>query len=86
MWRALIVYCVSQVCAVGALRLLGSSILGQDPQTVNRLNGESFQQDALVTFKGVPYIKFMRPYILIFSWVCVSVCFRLSVRGLLDAR
>ena len=32
--------------------MIGSSILGQDPQTINRLNGESFQQDALVTFNG----------------------------------
>ena len=34
------------------IRLLGSSTLGKDPQTVNRLNGESFQQDALVTHGG----------------------------------
>ena len=34
------------------ITVIGSSILGQDPQTVNRLNGESFQQDALVTFNG----------------------------------
>ena len=35
-----------------AIRVVGKSILGQDPQTVNRLNGESFQQDPLVTFNG----------------------------------
>ncbi|OBZ73459.1 hypothetical protein A0H81_06920 [Grifola frondosa] len=32
------------------LRVIGATILGPDPQTVNRLNGESFQQDALVSF------------------------------------
>ncbi|THH08280.1 hypothetical protein EW145_g2816 [Phellinidium pouzarii] len=36
----------------GAINLLGSSVLGLDPQTINRLNGESFQQDALVTSNG----------------------------------
>ena len=39
--------------AANSFRLLGSSTLGKDPQTVNRLNGESFQQDALVTFNGM---------------------------------
>ena len=38
--------------ALGAVRVLGSSVLGADPQTVNRLNGESFQQDVLTTFNG----------------------------------
>lgn len=37
-----------------SLRVVDISTLGQDPQTVNRLNGESFQQDALVTFNGEP--------------------------------
>ena len=35
-----------------SLRVLDVTTLGQDPQTVNHLNGESFQQDALVTFNG----------------------------------
>lgn len=30
-----------------------STTLGLDPPTVNRLNGESFQQDALATFNGM---------------------------------
>lgn len=34
------------------LVLLRSTTLGNDPPTVNHLNGESFQQDALVTFSG----------------------------------
>ena len=38
--------------SVGTISVVGSSILGQDPQTVNRLNGGSFQQDPLVTFNG----------------------------------
>ncbi len=38
-------------CAA-SLRVANVTTLGQDPQTVNRLNGESFQQDALVTFNG----------------------------------
>ena len=37
-----------------AFTLLGSTPLGPDPQTVNSLNGESFQQDALVTLNGQP--------------------------------
>ncbi|PSR74487.1 hypothetical protein PHLCEN_2v9784 [Hermanssonia centrifuga] len=44
--------------SVKGLRLLQSTTLGQDPQTVNRLNGESFQQDALVTFNGYQYAVF----------------------------
>ncbi|TCD70367.1 hypothetical protein EIP91_003719 [Steccherinum ochraceum] len=41
-------------CVVG-LKFLRSTTLGPDPQTVNRLNGESFQQDPLVTFNGFQY-------------------------------
>ena len=37
-----------------ALKFLEATTLGPDPQTVNRLNGESFQQDAVVTFNGEP--------------------------------
>jgi len=40
---------------VRAIRFLDYTVLGQDPQTVNRLNGESFQQDPLVTFNGYQY-------------------------------
>jgi hypothetical protein len=39
----------------GIVRILDTTILGQDPQTVNRLNGESFQQDPLVSFNGYQY-------------------------------
>ncbi|KAF8590350.1 hypothetical protein K439DRAFT_1330017 [Ramaria rubella] len=35
-----------------------STSLGLDPPTVNRLNGESFQQDALATFNGYQYAAF----------------------------
>ena len=35
-----------------SLRVLDASTLGVDPPTLNRLNGESFQQDAVVTFNG----------------------------------
>ncbi|TFK51516.1 hypothetical protein OE88DRAFT_1680346 [Heliocybe sulcata] len=38
-----------------SIRTIGWSVLGPDPQTVNRLNGESFQQDALVTFGSYQY-------------------------------
>ena len=38
------------------LHFLGSTTLGQDPSTVNHLNGESFQQDPLVTFNGTPLL------------------------------
>jgi hypothetical protein len=35
-----------------SLKVIDTTDLGTDPPTVNRLNGESFQQDALVTFNG----------------------------------
>ncbi|VDB84608.1 unnamed protein product [Peniophora sp. CBMAI 1063] len=38
-----------------AIRLLGSSVLGPNPGTVNHLNGESYQQDAIITFQGYQY-------------------------------
>ena len=38
--------------SVVCLKFLQATTLGPDPQTVNRLNGESFQQDPLVTFNG----------------------------------
>ena len=41
--------------SVHAVRVLNVTALGPDPQTVNRLNGESFQQDALATFNGFQY-------------------------------
>ncbi|GJE93615.1 BNR repeat-containing protein [Phanerochaete sordida] len=44
--------------AVAAFRFLESTTLGRDPQTVNRLNGESFQQDPLVTLNGYQYAVF----------------------------
>lgn len=44
---------LSITLGAGAFRFLGSTTLGPDPQTVNRLNGESFQQDALVTLNGM---------------------------------
>lgn len=47
--------------AAGTLQLLGTSSLGPDPQTVNRLNGESFQQDPLVSFNGYQYAVFWTP-------------------------
>lgn len=34
------------------IKVLGTSILGANPATVNHLNGEAFQQDPLVTFNG----------------------------------
>ena len=37
------------------ITLESSSVLGADPQTVNRLNGESFQQDAVASFNGYQY-------------------------------
>ncbi|KIP05056.1 hypothetical protein PHLGIDRAFT_129115 [Phlebiopsis gigantea 11061_1 CR5-6] len=49
------------VAAVVAFRFLGSTTLGPDPQTVNRLNGESFQQDGVVTFNGYQYAVFWAP-------------------------
>jgi hypothetical protein len=48
---------VAVICYIAVaqgLRFLGSTTLGQDPATVNRLNGESFQQDAITTFNGQP--------------------------------
>ena len=45
LWSAAGVYAAS-------LRVLDVTTLGVDPNTTNHLNGESFQQDALVTFNG----------------------------------
>lgn len=56
LWLAL--GCLFCPGAVTAFRFLSSTVLGQDPQTVNRLNGESFQQDPLVTLKGYQYAVF----------------------------
>ncbi|KAF9495547.1 hypothetical protein BDN71DRAFT_1506683 [Pleurotus eryngii] len=47
-------YCLLAAC----LRHLQTTQLGLDPPTTNRLNGESFQQDALVTFNGYQYAVF----------------------------
>ncbi|EIM80651.1 uncharacterized protein STEHIDRAFT_115529 [Stereum hirsutum FP-91666 SS1] len=44
--------------ARAAIQVLSNTTLGPDPQTVNRLNGESFQQEALVTFNGYQYAAF----------------------------
>ncbi|KAI0694041.1 hypothetical protein BC835DRAFT_1033933 [Cytidiella melzeri] len=46
------------ISTVQGLRLLSSTTLGQDSSTVNRLNGESFQQDATVTFNNYQYAVF----------------------------
>lgn len=43
------------ICVTNGLKIFDSTTLGQDPATVNRLNGESFQQDAIVTFNGQLY-------------------------------
>ncbi|KAH8105273.1 hypothetical protein BXZ70DRAFT_887078 [Cristinia sonorae] len=40
---------------VVGFKFLESTTLGPDPRTINRLNGESFQQDPLVTFNGFQY-------------------------------
>ncbi|KDQ57950.1 hypothetical protein JAAARDRAFT_34765 [Jaapia argillacea MUCL 33604] len=51
---------LSAICAVsaGSISIIGVTDLGPDPQTVNWLNGESFQQDPLVTFNGYQYAVF----------------------------
>ncbi|KAI0070434.1 hypothetical protein K474DRAFT_1608722 [Panus rudis PR-1116 ss-1] len=58
-------YCVAvaTLCLpiVQGLQFLQSTTLGIDPSTTNRLNGESFQQDALVTFNGYQYAAFYEP-------------------------
>ncbi|KAJ3873865.1 hypothetical protein F5051DRAFT_431824 [Lentinula edodes] len=41
--------------SVHTIQTLNITKLGDDPHTINRLNGESFQQDALVTFNGFQY-------------------------------
>ncbi|KAI0364621.1 hypothetical protein BV20DRAFT_974177 [Pilatotrama ljubarskyi] len=50
--------CFAFAVYAASLRVVDLTTLGQDPQTVNRLNGESFQQDPLVTFKGYQYAAF----------------------------
>ncbi|KAL5480449.1 hypothetical protein ACEPAI_1719 [Sanghuangporus weigelae] len=55
---ALLTGFITAASSGGTIGILGSSVLGQDPQTVNRLNGGSFQQDPLVTFNGYQYAAF----------------------------
>lgn len=43
------------VLGVANLRSASFTALGLDPKTVNRLNGESFQQDAIATSNGYQY-------------------------------
>ena len=50
--HSLVAVLLCTASAASAVRVVANSTLGSDPQTVNRLNGESFQQDALVTFNG----------------------------------
>ena len=45
-------FCSSAGVYAASLRVVNVSTLGVDPNTTNHLNGESFQQDALVTFNG----------------------------------
>ncbi|KAI0028407.1 hypothetical protein K488DRAFT_80693 [Vararia minispora EC-137] len=45
-----------------AVRVTNATVLGLDPQTVNHLNGESYQQDALITYQSASH--FMR------FWCC----------------
>ena len=42
------------------LSVLDVTTLGEDPRTTNHLNGEAFQQDALVTFNGEYHIETRR--------------------------
>ncbi|KAI0051294.1 hypothetical protein FA95DRAFT_1534756 [Auriscalpium vulgare] len=52
----LVCFCMlGGLAPVLAFRVRQTTNLVADPQTVNRLNGESFQQDALVTFDGYQY-------------------------------
>ncbi|TBU45349.1 hypothetical protein BD309DRAFT_1017869 [Dichomitus squalens] len=50
--------CLSAGVYGASLRVLDVTTLGVDPNTTNHLNGESFQQDALVTFNGYQYAAF----------------------------
>ncbi|ETW76405.1 lignin expressed protein lep1 [Heterobasidion irregulare TC 32-1] len=56
--HSLVAVLLCTASAASAVRVVANSTLGSDPQTVNRLNGESFQQDALVTFNGYQYAAF----------------------------
>ncbi|KAI0739434.1 hypothetical protein C8Q80DRAFT_1274495 [Daedaleopsis nitida] len=49
---------VSLGVQAASLRVLDVTTLGEDPQTTNHLNGESFQQDPLVTFNGYQYAAY----------------------------
>lgn len=55
-------------CSGADVKVLNITTLGPDPPTVNRLNGESFQQDALVTFQGM-LVRFS----VLKCW-CVDTC------------
>ncbi|KAJ3778118.1 hypothetical protein FB446DRAFT_679990 [Lentinula raphanica] len=53
--RSLLLLISFGLLSVHAIQILNVTKLGPDPQTINRLNGESFQQDALVSFNGFQY-------------------------------
>ena len=44
---------VCSLTGASAIQVLGNSVLGPNPSTVNHLNGESYQQDAIITFQGL---------------------------------
>ncbi|KAM5540076.1 hypothetical protein V8D89_006216 [Ganoderma adspersum] len=50
--------CSSAGVYAASLRVVNVTTLGVDPNTTNHLNGESFQQDALVTFNGYQYAAY----------------------------
>ena len=55
---------VSSLLKVSSIRVVEETVLGVDPQTVNRLNGESFQQDVLDTFNGMYINLILNPLLL----------------------
>ncbi len=63
-----------------SLRVLDVTTLGEDPQTTNHLNGESFQQDALVSFNGVFPVRRHGPTLVDTARVRVPICCILRLR------
>ncbi|KAH9933964.1 uncharacterized protein BXZ73DRAFT_46129 [Epithele typhae] len=55
------VFLAQSLAYAATLHVSSTVTLGQDPPSVNHLNGESFQQDPLVTFNGYQYAAFYVP-------------------------
>ncbi|EEB95115.1 hypothetical protein MPER_05969, partial [Moniliophthora perniciosa FA553] len=57
-WSAFFLLSIFVSATANLVNVLNYTPLGPDPQTINRLNGESYQQDALISFDEYQYAAF----------------------------